>query len=73
MKTTMLEIIGMHCASCAINIDFELEDLDGVTESQTDYVKQKTIVTYVPEKVTTDQMIATISQLGYEAQVARPN
>lgn len=73
METTTLQIIGMHCTSCAINIDFELEDVEGVIESQTDYVKQKTVVTYEPDAVTSDQMIDVIHKLGYEARVAKPN
>lgn len=73
MKTTLLEIIGMHCTSCAINIDFELEDLEGVTESQTDYVKQQTVVTYRPNTISTKQMLKTIKTLGYDARVASSN
>ncbi len=70
MQTLTLEITGMHCTSCAINIDFELEDLDGVTESQTDYVKQQTIVTFTPGNVTPEQMLSVIKKLGYDARVA---
>ena len=65
-----LQIVGMHCTSCAINIDFELEDLEGVKEAKTHYAKQISIVTYDPQKVTHEQMIAIITKLGYEAIVA---
>lgn len=66
-----LQIVGMHCTSCAINIDFELEDLEGVKEVKTNYAKQIAIVTYEPHKVTHEQMIAVITKLGYEAIVAK--
>ena len=65
--TITLEINGMHCLSCAINIDFELEDIDGVTDARTDYARQKTVITFDEQKVKPDQMIAIITKLGYEA------
>lgn len=68
-KTATLKIIGMHCTSCAMNIDFELEDLNGVKEAKTNYAKQVSIVTYDPKKVSHAQMIAAISKIGYEVEV----
>ena len=59
----------MHCTSCAMNIDFELEDLEGVKEAKTHYAKQTSVVSFDPEKVTQEQMIAVITKLGYEAVV----
>ena len=43
MKTVTLKIVGMHCTSCAMNIDFELEDIKGVKEASTNYAKLQTI------------------------------
>ena len=65
--TITLKITGMHCTSCAINIDFELEDLDGVTDARTDYARQKSVITFDEQKVKPDQIIAIITKLGYEA------
>lgn len=64
-----LNIIGMHCTSCAMNIDFILEDLEGVKDSRTDYARQKSRVTYYEDKVTPKQMIHAIFKLGYRAVV----
>ena len=63
------QIGKMHCSSCAINIDFELEDLEGVKEAKTHYAKQQSVVSFDPEKVTHKQMIAVITKLGYEAVI----
>jgi P-type Cu+ transporter len=63
--TITLQIIGMHCTSCAINIDFELEDLEGVTEAKTHYAKQISTIKFDPQNH--EQMIAVITKLGYEA------
>jgi copper chaperone CopZ len=67
--TITLRIIGMHCTSCAINIDFELEDLEGVHEARTHYARQVSIVTFDPVKVTHQHMIEVIARLGYDAVV----
>lgn len=56
----------MHCTSCAINIDFELEDLDGVKEARTHYAKHISVVTFDPSKVKQQKMIDAIKQLGYD-------
>ncbi len=67
--TVTFQIVGMHCSSCAINIDFELEDLEGVNEAKTHYAKQKSEVKFFPDKVSHEQMISVITRLGYEAIV----
>lgn len=69
-KTTVtLHIIGMHCVSCAMNIDFTLEDLEGVKDVHTDYARQKSTVTYDPDTITTKQLIIAVRKLGYEATI----
>lgn len=72
MKTATLNIFGMHCASCAINIDGELEDLDGVKEAKTSYAKQKTEITFDPHKISLETIISTIKKLdnSYDAKLA---
>lgn len=71
MKTSVFKITGMHCSSCAINIDGELEDTDGVKESDTSYAKQETLVTYDEAKITPDKVISIIKTLDYEAELAK--
>lgn len=66
---TTLQIIGMHCTSCAMNIDFTLEDIDGINEARTDYVRQTTVILYDDTKINIEEMIAVITKLGYEAIV----
>ncbi len=66
-KGTILEIAidGMHCTSCSMNIDGELEDLAGVISAATSYAKQKTIVEYDPAVVTQESIKKVITDLGY--------
>ena len=73
MKTVKLNIFGMHCTSCAMNIDGELEDTEGVKEAKTNYAKQQTQVTFDPDKVSVDKMISIIRKIeeNYDAEVAK--
>lgn len=69
MKKVKLKINGMHCTSCAMNIDFDLEDLDGVKESRTNYVKQVTEIEFDSSKIKEEILIETIKKTGYLAEV----
>lgn len=60
----------MHCASCSILIDMELENIEGVNSSYTSYVKQETEVEFDPKKVTDNLIIETIKKTGYTAKVS---
>ena len=63
-----LIIEGMHCTSCAMNIDFDLEDLDGVKSVKTTYSKQETETGYDQEKLADKKIIETILKSGYKVQ-----
>lgn len=63
-----LRIHGMHCTSCAMVIDMDLEDLPGVKEARTNYAKSMTHVEFNPSLINLDQIIQTIQQSGYVAE-----
>lgn len=65
-KTIKLKISGMHCASCAMNIDGELED-KGVKEASTSYAKEETKVVFDDSKISIQEMVDAIQGLGYQA------
>ncbi len=69
MKKILLKIDGMHCTSCAMNIDGELEDTEGVKSSSTNYAKQQTEVEFDEKKLTEEKVIAIIKSVGYSAVV----
>jgi len=60
-----LKIQGMHCTSCAMNIDFNLEDLEGVKSAKTSYAKQELEVEFDEEKIDNQKIIQTIKKTGY--------
>ena len=63
------KITGMHCSSCALTIDMDLEDLEGIKSSSTSYAKQETEVEFDPGKMTDDLVLATIKKSGYTASL----
>ncbi len=64
-----LKIEGMHCSSCAMNIDFDLEDVDGIKSAKTSYAKQESEVEFEDEKVKVDKILETIKNTGYSAKI----
>lgn len=68
MKKIKLKIEGMHCTSCAMNIDGDLEDnIRGVKSSNTNYVKQETEVDFDEEQVKIEDLIKSVEKTGYKA------
>ena len=60
-----LGIDGMHCTSCSMNVDGELENLTGVFSASTSYAKQKTVVEYDPTQTNLKAIKKVITDLGY--------
>lgn len=73
VKNLKLKIDGMHCTSCAMNIDFDLEDLEGVKTAKTSYAKEVCEVEFDEEKLTTEQICMQIKKTGYTAAQAKNN
>lgn len=69
MKKIKLKITDMHCSSCAISIDFALEDI-GVS-SKTNYAKGETEVEFDENKVTEGMLIEEIKKAGYQAVLVK--
>lgn len=70
MKIRLI-IDGMHCTSCAFNIDGELEDMEGVNKASTNYAKSETIVEFDEDRVLEKQLVDAISKLGYTATAVK--
>ncbi len=67
MTKKVFKINGMHCTSCAMNIDGELEDTQGIKESNTNYAKSQTEVEFDPEKISDKTIVEIIKKVGYKA------
>ncbi len=66
--TVKFQISGMHCTSCSLNIDGELEDQTGVLSSFTSYAKSVTTVKFDENKIAAKKLMQTIRDLGYEVE-----
>ena len=67
MEKIELKIEGMHCGSCAIGIQMLTSQMDGVKSSEVDYEIKKGVIEFDPAKVTKEQIIKGIEELGYKA------
>ena len=61
-----IKLSGLHCTSCALNIDGTLEDTPGIIKSDTSYAKSITSVLYNPSTITPDKIKQIIEKIGYE-------
>jgi Cu+-exporting ATPase len=66
-----LPISGMSCASCAVNIQKGLSQMEGVTDANVNFATEKATVTIDADRVTAGDLVKTIKDLGYEARVER--
>ena len=64
--TITLKLSGLHCSSCSLNIDSNLEDLPGVISTSTSYAKQESSITYDPKLVSPAKFKTVIEKLGYQ-------
>ncbi len=61
------KITDMHCTSCSMLIDGELEDLEGVKSASTNFAKGETEVEFDDSKLNNSSLVETIKKAGYTA------
>ncbi len=69
MKTILLKLHGMTCASCVSNIESHLNDAEGVTEALVNFANEKAQVTFDAEIISVEGIIGVVKQVGYDADV----
>ncbi len=62
-----LQISGMHCAGCAAGIEGTLKSTEGVIDAKVNFATSKGIFRYNPSKISKQEIIDKINQLGYSA------
>lgn len=65
-KKAELKISGMHCASCALNIEHALRDRDDVYDARVNLAAETAVVEYDPTKATLADLERTVGDAGYE-------
>lgn len=69
LSAVSLQLTGMHCSSCAVNIDLSLEELSGVINSKTNYARSTSQVEFDPNLTDPQSIISLIESLGYSAKL----
>lgn len=64
-KKASVNVLGMHCASCASVITRTLKKLDGITNCEVNYGTEKAHISYDPDKTSITRMNTEIDKLGY--------
>ena len=57
----------MHCGSCAVGIQMLASGMDGMKSAEVDYNGKKGVFEFDSSKVTKEQIIKGIEELGYKA------
>jgi len=61
-----LHIDGMHCASCVASVEKALKGIDGVDNATVNLATETAQITYDPDKVTFQDFVTAIDNVGYE-------
>jgi Cu+-exporting ATPase len=66
----VLKVSGMSCASCVGKVEKTLKQVTGVLEANVNLATEKATINYDAAKVSTEELINTVKELGYEASLA---
>jgi P-type Cu+ transporter len=64
-KQVKFNIEGMHCASCAVNIENDLKKNPGVKEARVSYASRQAVVDFDPSRVSDADLKKVIEDSGY--------
>jgi len=73
IKTTTLEVKGMHCASCAVNVKKAIESSDGVIDANVNIATNKATITYDPSVVNLEVIFKNVEKIGYSLSMEMEN
>lgn len=63
---TIINITGMHCASCVVSIERALKKTDGILDAKVNFANQKVFIEYDPAKISQEQLQRIINDAGYK-------
>jgi Cu+-exporting ATPase len=67
MAKANFEIVGMHCATCALKITKSLKKVEGVSDASVNYALEKASVDYDDSRVGERQLVKAVENAGYKA------
>ena len=72
MKKEVFKIKGMHCASCAMNIQKALSKSPGVISAQANFGSETALIEYDEQKISPKDLAKTVSDVGYKLEIPLP-
>lgn len=67
MEKIILNISGMHCASCAKIIEMELTEKSGIDSVSVNFDEKKAFIEYESSETDVVKIIDVINKVGYKA------
>lgn len=67
---TLLRSDELNCPSCIPKIEKALDRIDGVTHAKVHFATGRIEVEHDAEQIKTEQLLAAIRDVGYEARVS---
>ncbi len=68
----LLDIEGMHCASCIGRVEGGLAAVPGVVSARANLATDQAAVEFDPTRASLDQLIAAVERTGYKARLPSP-
>jgi Cu+-exporting ATPase len=66
MERIIISVFGMHCASCAANIERYLRNLEGVSKVNVNFATEKAYVEFEAGKISRTELESAIERSGYK-------
>lgn len=73
IETLSFHVSGMHCASCASNIQRSLRKTPGVEEANVNYANEQATVRFSSGQTTAQQLADAVKRTGYTAHIHEHN
>lgn len=65
-RTEDFALLGMTCTNCANTIERRLRKTAGVEQADVNFASEKAVVTFFPEVVSREELIAVVRRAGYD-------
>lgn len=69
LATSTFAVEGMTCGGCEAGVKLKVKKLDGVESVEASWEAGRATVTYHPDRVGPNDIVAAIEELGYTAEL----
>ena len=69
----ILTVLGMDCASCAVNIETVLRKKTGVNTVSVNFASEKLFLEFDPNQISLERIQKTVEELGYSLETPEEN